>query len=93
MTAALFAVVAIVAAIVIGHLTFRRFGSASDTVFNVWRVVFAISWILSGVALIVGGYTVFGAVLIALFWFVAAGGVSDLQEDMDVGSWRRYLSR
>lgn len=93
MSATLFVVGAVLAAVLTGHLAFRRFGSASDTVFAVWRSVFAVSWILSGVALIVGGYTVFGAALIALFWFVLAGGVDDLTDETDIGSWRRYLSR
>lgn len=79
----------LLAAVVVGHLAYRRFGAASDAVFAAWRVVMAVVWIMSGVALIVGGYTVAGAVLIALFWFVMVGGVVELKES----EVRRELNR
>jgi len=94
MSGVLFVGVVVLAAIIVGQLAFRRFGTASDTVFAVWRSVFAVTWILSGIALIVGGYVVFGAAMIALFWFVLIGGLSDLSEELGgSGSWRRRFSR
>ena len=95
MSAGLFVLAAVLVGILIGHLACRKYGSMSDTVYAVWRSVFAVSWIVSGVALIIGGYVVFGALLIALFWFVLAGGLSDLKEETGVDgvSFRRFLSR
>ncbi|ELZ14413.1 hypothetical protein C478_07307 [Natrinema thermotolerans DSM 11552] len=76
--AAWFIVGVIAAAVLAGTAAHMRLGSMSDTIYTTWRVIMSVMWLTSGIALIVGGYVVVGALVVALFWFVLIGGVADL---------------
>lgn len=84
--------VLVVVGILAGVLAFRRFGTASGTLWNVWRIIISVVWLLSGVFLTVGGYVVVGVALIAVWTFIALGAASELRDDTE-DDVRRSLGR
>lgn len=85
----------VVVGILLGWMAFRRFGSVSGTVWNAWRLIVSVMWILSGVFLTLGGYIVAGIVVIALWVFIALGATAELKEDAEEAdtSVRREIGR
>lgn len=76
----------LIIAVAAGQFLYWKFGNASDTFYALWRIIFATTWMFSGLALMFGGYTIFGAAVFAFFFFIFRGGASDLRTSVTGGS-------